>query len=229
MAERLARAGMQIVSGGAIGIDIAAHKGAMAAGAPTFAVMACGLDRPYPERHHDVFMRMCDEGGGLLSAYPPGTPPLRRNFLERNGVLASLADWIVVVSADQRSGALSTAGHAQRLSRPLAVVPGTPGCDQLIAAGAEIVESEDDLLDLLEGRRTGARVSLPEPGTVEAAILAKLDVRTPRTADGLADGDRFPYKMVLSTLANLELLGLATMNVERRYLRSALAERLLGR
>ena len=109
-----ARAGFAVVSGGALGIDGAAHTGALDAGGRSFAVLGCGVDVVYPDRHAALFGRMARGAGGLLSEFPPGTQPNRRHFPSRNRLVAALGGAVLLVEARQRSGALitaPTAGH----------------------------------------------------------------------------------------------------------------------
>ena len=108
--------GYAIVSGGALGIDAAAHRGALDARGVTFAVLGCGVDVVYPDRHTRLFDEI-RRRGGLLSEYPPGTPPRGRQFPARNRLVAALAQVVVIVEAGQASGALSTARLARRMNR----------------------------------------------------------------------------------------------------------------
>jgi DNA processing protein len=154
LAVTLAEQGWAIVSGGAFGIDAASHRGAMAAGGMTVAVLACGVDVPYPRSHHGLFESILD-CGLLVSELPPGCAPHRQRFLTRNRLIAALAAGTVVVEAAVRSGAKSTATHTRHLGRPLMVVPGpvtsalSVGCHQLlrdhpesvlVTSAAEVVE-----------------------------------------------------------------------------------------
>jgi DNA processing protein len=119
----LAQRGWTVVSGGAYGIDEAAHRGALAGGGATVAVLACGVDRPYPACNSTLFDRIC-ETGLLLSEWPPGAIPQRHRFLVRNRVIAALTPATVVVEAALRSGARQTARRAWELDRTVMVVPG---------------------------------------------------------------------------------------------------------
>ena len=133
----LAGKGIVIISGGAFGIDAAAHEGALAAAAaPTFAVLGCGVDVTYPDRHGPLFARIVATGG-LLSEYAPGTPPRAGQFPARNRIIAALGDAVIVVEAAYRSGALITAALARSLGRPVLAVPGSSGtaCTAAKAAG----------------------------------------------------------------------------------------------
>lgn len=123
LAFGLADRGWTIVSGGALGIDGAAHRGALAADGATIAVLACGLDRPYPASHGALFERITDSGV-LVSEWPPGCAPYRQRFLVRNRLIAGLSAGTVVVEAAARSGTAATARRAHELGRPVMAVPG---------------------------------------------------------------------------------------------------------
>ena len=123
LASGLGDRGWTVVSGGAYGIDAAAHRGALAVDGPTVAVLACGVDVAYPAAH-DGLLRSVRACGAVVSELPPGARPTRRRFLDRNRVIAALGRGTVVVEAAIRSGALNTAGHAEELSRTVMAVPG---------------------------------------------------------------------------------------------------------
>ncbi|ARU40124.1 DNA protecting protein DprA [Armatimonadetes bacterium Uphvl-Ar1] len=150
-AEHLALAGCTIVSGGAFGIDIAAHLGALNVNKPTVCVLPCGLDRAQPPRHAEHFQRMTTNGC-LISPYAIGTPTSRDSLLARNAILAALVDVLLVIEAPLPSGSLNTATHAANLNRPLYVVPGSISLDnyrgshQLIRDGATLVDHPDQIL-----------------------------------------------------------------------------------
>jgi DNA processing protein len=155
LAGDLADRGWLIVSGGAYGIDAAAHRGALITGGTTIAVLACGVDRPYPAGHDTLFAGIAD-GGLLVSEWPPGSHPTRSRFLVRNRVIAALTRGTVVVEAGERSGALNTARHAAELARHLMAVPGpvtsaqSAGCHRIIRDwGGALVSSADDILALI--------------------------------------------------------------------------------
>lgn len=153
---RLADSGVAVVSGGAYGIDGAAHRGALAAGAaPTVAVLACGVDVAYP-KGHDRLLAQIARDGLLVSEVPPGSSPTRVRFLVRNRLIAALARGTVVVEAALRSGSLSTAGRAQDLGRVVMAVPGpvtsamSAGCHALLRDGrAALVTDAADVLSLV--------------------------------------------------------------------------------
>lgn len=122
--EALAMAGVQVVSGGARGIDTRAHEGACGGPGGTVAVLGSGIDVDYPEENAELFERIAEGGGAVVTELPPGTPPAAGNFPRRNRIVAALADAVVVVRAALRSGALITADHAAGLGRPIFAVPG---------------------------------------------------------------------------------------------------------
>jgi DNA processing protein len=156
LAVSLADKGWTIVSGGAFGIDGCAHRGAIAVAGTTIAVLACGVDRAYPQAHARLF-RLIREQGAVVSEWPPGRMPTKPGFLVRNRVIAALSRGTVVVEAALRSGALNTARHAYDQGRPLMAVPGpvtsaqSAGCHEAIREwGAVCVTSARDVLELLE-------------------------------------------------------------------------------
>ncbi|WP_051138830.1 DNA-processing protein DprA [Agromyces italicus] len=149
-----------VLSGGAYGIDAAAHRAATAArpGA-TVAVLANGLDRMYPSGNEELFDRITTSGGLIISELPPGSVPTRWRFLQRNRILGALSGATVVVEAGPRSGALNVAGQAHSLGRPVGAVPGlasnpaSAGCHRLIQEGiASLVANADDVTELLDAR-----------------------------------------------------------------------------
>jgi DNA processing protein len=138
----LAREGVVIVSGGAYGIDAAAHRGALDAGGCSVLVSAGGLDRPYPAGNRQLFARIC-EAGLLVSERPPGSAPHRQRFLSRNRIIASLGSALLLVEAARRSGALNSAGYARDLGRPVLAVPG-PITSAMSVGCHEQIRRDDD-------------------------------------------------------------------------------------
>lgn len=159
----LAAAEVSIWSGGAIGIDGAAHKAALEVGIPTVVIMGPGLDCPYPPEHLRLFDRVLEAGGALLSRFPDDVPPRPYTFLARNQVLAAITSTTVVIEAGLRSGARSTAAFARRLEKPLCVVPQAPwnekgaGCAAELANGASAIASAADVLRVLGLKATKPR------------------------------------------------------------------------
>jgi DNA processing protein len=155
IAADLAERGWAIVSGGAYGIDAAAHRGALITDATTIAVLACGVNHPYPAGHADLFAGIA-AAGLVISEWPPGRRPARLRFLVRNRVIAALTCGTVIVEAGERSGALNTARHAAELGRPLMAVPGpvtsqqSAGCHRIIRDwGATLVTCAADIIEML--------------------------------------------------------------------------------
>jgi DNA processing protein len=225
LAAELSEAGAVVVSGGAIGIDAAAHGGALEADGPTVAVLAGGLDAPYPARNRPLFDEIVARGGALVATQPPETPPMRQLFVARNAVIAGMCDAVVVVEAQAGSGSLHTAREAQRLGRLLAAVPGSPAGQALLAQGAAPVECAADLMAALAGRPRSLTVRLPQPGSREARVLAALD-GAPRTGAVVAAQIGLPLRDATRALAGLEVEGLALLLPGQSYVRSPLAERL---
>jgi DNA processing protein len=208
LAERLAaaavRAGYGVVSGGALGIDAAAHRGALAAGGVTFAVLGCGVDVVYPDRHGPLFADVV-RAGGLLSEYPPGTPPRPGQFPVRNRLVAALAEATIVVEAQPASGALITARLARGLGRRVLAVPGSAGCDELVATGAAL--ALDDARALPE-RLAGVAPAAPEVPAALAPLVRALRAGAAAPIDlALRMGATLPE--VLAGLAEAELCGWA--------------------
>ena len=151
-ATDLAREGIPIISGGAKGIDAAAHEAALKAGGTTVAVLGCGLDIAYPASNQKLFERIA-QSGAVISEYPPGTAPMSQNFPARNRIIVGLSRGIVVAEAAQKSGALITAHIAADEGREVYCVPGnifentSIGCHDLIRQGAKLVDSVTDILE----------------------------------------------------------------------------------
>ncbi len=143
----LAAAGRAVISGGAIGIDGAAHHGALEAGT-TVVVLGSGLDQPYPARNFALFERVVQRGA-VASPFEDDAGPQPWRFLRRNRVMAALSCAVVVVEADLRSGALSTARAAVELGRPVFAVTGSPGTDAIVERGAVAVRSPEEIIDWL--------------------------------------------------------------------------------
>lgn len=153
LARGLTSLGYVVVSGGAFGIDSAAHRGAMSGDGTTVVVLPCGSDRAYPAAHKDLFESIVDTPGcALITEYPDTTAPTRDRFLRRNELIAALADGMVVVEAALRSGSLNAARHAKELGRRLMAVPGpvtsatSSGTHRLIREGrASLVATTEDV------------------------------------------------------------------------------------
>jgi DNA processing protein len=160
LAASVAARGWTVVSGGAFGIDAAAHRGALGADGVTVAVLACGLDVPYPAAHAELLDAVAHQGA-IVSEQPPGRNVSRLRFLTRSRVLAALATVTLVVEAGERGGAMNTARHARDLGRPLMAVPGpvtsdlSAGCHHIIRNWrGSLVTSAGDVIDTLTAAGT---------------------------------------------------------------------------
>lgn len=155
IASDLAKNGVVVISGLALGIDGIAHRSAIEAGGLTLAVLANGLSKIYPSSHKGLAEKILETGGAIISEYEPSAPALPYQFLERNRLVSGLADAVVVVEAAARSGTLSTATHAIEQGKEVFAVPGnitsplSAGCNKLVRMGATPLLSTDDLLDFL--------------------------------------------------------------------------------
>jgi len=178
IAKHLAGRGVRVVSGGALGIDGAAHRGALAGGGPTTVVLGSGLDVAYPSRHAPLFAEVVERGGSLVGLWPDGMPPRRSTFVQRNPLIAALADAVIVVEADLRSGSLSTARAARELRRVVAAWPGSRGCGRLLATGAAVVEGIADVDAILDGH----------PRRFEPPVLDPIALRVQRAIEEGARG-----------------------------------------
>jgi len=207
LAGELASKGFAVISGGAFGIDAAAHEGALAAAsAPTFAVFGCGVDVTYPDRHGPLFARIA-AAGGLLSEYAPGTPPRAGQFPARNRIIAALGDTTIVVEAAHRSGALITARLARGLGKPVLAVPGSVGTDRLLQRGQALaITSAADVEEVLAGRQPeAAGAAEPPPGVLGTLVAALRE--GPSTPAALSRKTGLPLPAVMATLVEAELDG----------------------
>ena len=192
LGEALARRGVCVISGLALGVDGAAHEGALAAGAPTIGVLGGGHEHFFPPRNRELGARIVAGGGAVVSPFEPENHPEPWQFLARNAVIAALADAVVVVEAAARSGALNTAGHAAERGIPVLAFPGdvdrpkAAGCNALIRDGATLVRDADDILAALPGfvaAPADKRRRQRRP-TVRAAANADPDAGKPAVRDG---------------------------------------------
>lgn len=233
MGRGLAAAGVTVVSGMALGVDAAAHEGALEAGGATVAVLGCGADVPYPRSKGALYRRIVT-AGAVISEMPPGATPRKWTFPARNRIIAALAQATIVVEAAQRSGSLITAEFALELGREVLAVPGSvrswrsDGTNALIRDGATLVRDARDVLDAVLGPEMAAKASkrgaerfVSAPPTLGAGatdLLRRIEAGTTRADDLLAaaaDRDGAP-----AGLAELELLGLIRRTPAGGYERS---------
>lgn len=223
IAAGLGDRGWTVVSGGAYGIDAAAHRGALAVGGATVAVLACGIDLVYPAAHEDLLAQVRSTGA-VVSELPPGSRPMRGRFLHRNRVIAALARGTVVVEAAVRSGARNTATHADSLSRPVMAVPGpvtsstSAGCHELVrVAGAALVTDAADVVDIVgdlggdaSAERRGERRPHDDLDPTTLRVLEALPLRRWAAPDSVGRVAGLDAPTVLRALGSLAAARLAT-------------------
>jgi DNA processing protein len=223
LGEQLGRAGVVVVSGMARGVDACAHEGALAAGGPTWAVWGSGPDHLYPPEHGRLAEAIA-AAGALLSEYPPGTPPRRHHFPERNRLIAGLTDATVVVEAAAGSGALGTARQAVEEGREVFAVPGgifselSVGPNTLLRLGARPLLTTRDVLEVVApgaARAADARAGGPDDGW----LLARLPAGAARTVDELAADASVALPVLLPELLRLELEGVVERLPDGRFAR----------
>jgi DNA processing protein len=250
LAGALAAAGLTLVSGLAKGIDTHAHRGALAGGRRTLAVLGNGPDVVYPPENRRLAAAIA-QSGALLTEYPPGTGPEAQNFPPRNRIISGLAPAVLVVEADEHSGALITSRYALDQGRDVYAVPGpvtspaSRGCHTLIQDGARLITSAEDVLSELDGPGAGAgpgagsepgaqqmpldlaaappaASARPQDDPVTAALLAVLaGAGAPAHVDHIARALDRPVQDVAGALTRLELAGRVRHAGGMRYILSA--------
>jgi len=228
LAAELASRGAAIVSGGARGIDTAAHRGAMEAAGETVAVFGCGFAHTYPPENGELFEAIA-ASGALISEFPIEMAPLPENFPRRNRLISALCAATIVVEATVKSGSLITAGHALEQGREVMAVPGpisseqSRGCHRLIQQGAKLVQTAEDVLSELSpmyrnalpgvtpagasAGPSGPAPALAELSPDEAAVLALFDDPRPVHIDRLAEDATFGMARLQTALFGLALRG----------------------
>ncbi|MHB8587675.1 MAG: DNA-processing protein DprA [Candidatus Dormibacteraceae bacterium] len=220
LGANLARAGVIVISGLALGIDAAAHRGALLGGGVTVAVMGTGVDIVYPASHGRLAEDILAAGGALVSQFPDGTTPRRHNFPARNWTMAALSDVVVVVEAAQGSGALITADAALELHKEVMAVPGSVfsplsvGTHGLIRDGAALVQNARDVLAALGATQEVLDDPLPAPKGLGLGLFSGRDGILSHLSDVLALSAaeiarklQLPVAEVLGRLTALELDG----------------------
>ncbi|MFG6416034.1 DNA-processing protein DprA [Roseateles sp. DC23W] len=208
----LARDGYTIVSGLALGVDAAAHEGALDAGGATIAVVGTGLDQVYPRRNAGLAARLLDGGGLMLSEYALGMPVLQANFPKRNRIIAGLSQGCLVVEAAVQSGSLITARLAAEAGREVFAIPGSihspqsRGCHALIRQGAKLVESAEDVREELSGQVAPAAPEVAQAPHEQHALLDAMGF-DPVSLDALMARCGWPAPELSAALLELELEG----------------------
>ena len=227
-AHKLAEAGLTITSGLALGVDAAAHHGALSGG-KTIAVTGTGLDRVYPASHRDL-ARQIAESGALVSEFPPGTPPLPRNFPRRNRIISGMSVGTLVTEAALRSGSLITARCALEQGREVFAIPGSihnplaKGCHSLLRQGAKLTQETNDILEEIQPL---AIASIEMTQTASEALPLDSDQQKmlhmvgfdPTPLDILVERAEMTAEKVSSLLVSLELLRLISPVPGGRYIR----------
>ncbi|MFT4258655.1 MAG: DNA-processing protein DprA [Microbacterium sp.] len=210
----LAASGTVIVSGGAYGIDGAAHRAALGVEGPTVALLAGGVDRPYPQGHRDLLHRIA-ERGAVVSEVPCGTAPTKWRFLSRNRMIAALGRATVVVEAGWRSGSINTAGHAAALGRPLGAVPGmvtsasSAGCHRLLREyDARCVTTTAEVRELWQSELPPPASSAGGGNPDQTRLLDALSTRTAVPVLELARRSGLAPDRIVAMLGLLELEGI---------------------
>jgi DNA processing protein len=231
-AAELASAGIVITSGMALGIDAAAHRGALSVNGFTLAVAGTGLDRIYPAQHHALAHQISTQGA-LISEFPLGTQPSAGNFPRRNRLISGMSHGVLVVEAATQSGSLITAHHAIEQGREVFALPGSihnthaKGCHELIRQGAKLVESVAHILEELPptfaenstayAMPAGHNEALTE-SPQEAALLAAMD-DAPASVERIIQRSGLTADAVCSILLLLELQGKVQMTTAGQYCR----------
>jgi DNA processing protein len=218
-AEALAAAGLTVISGLALGIDAAAHRGGLRAGlrsGSTVAIIGTGIDRIYPPRNRELAHQIAEQGG-ILSEFPLGTPPLSGNFPRRNRLISGLGQGVLIVEAALGSGSLITARLAGEQGRDVFAIPGSihspfsKGCHKLIKEGAKLVETAQDVLEELKWPNTpAAPAECPaDSAAIDGDALSLLNSLgfDPATPDELCARLGWAAERVTALLLQLELAG----------------------
>lgn len=236
LARELASYGMTIVSGMAVGIDTAAHQGALEAGGRTIAVLGCGLNICYPRENKSLIEKIIAQGA-ILSELPSSTPPLSENFPPRNRIISGLSLGVIVVEAGEKSGALITANCALDQGREVFAVPGnitattSKGTNNLIKQGAKLIDSAKDVIDELgplfenklkfkeENILSSSPVALSSPLSIEEENILKLLDDEPKHIDFILEKTQINPSLLAQYLLELELKGKIMQLSGKRFIK----------
>lgn len=213
LAYDLAKAGMCIVSGMALGVDAVAHQAALEAGGATLAVLAGGLDNPSPRSNYRLFERIVASGGGVISEYPAGTTPFKQNFPARNRIIAGLSLCTIITEANASSGSLITANFALQANRMVMAVPGnvtsprSAGPNNLLKLGAKPVTDAVDVLAELGLESTVVKAKRVKADSAQEARIMELIEAGHHTTDALITHGEIDPSQIASVLSLMEITG----------------------
>lgn len=213
LAYDLAKRGVVIVSGLALGVDGLAHRAALDASGTTIAILGNGLPDFMPSTHRQLGEDIVNRGGAVLSEYEPHTPARPYQFLERNRLVSGLSDAIIITEAATRSGTLNTAAHALEQGRTVFVVPGnitsplSAGCNALLKQGAAPVTCADDVLEVIAPQLLQPQAQLALGDTPQQTTLIQLLQRGVRDGDELQQQSQLPPGEFAAELTMMELDG----------------------
>ncbi|MCX6827141.1 MAG: DNA-processing protein DprA [candidate division Zixibacteria bacterium] len=228
LASALAENNITVISGMARGIDTSAHRGALKSGGRTIAVFGSSLDVIYPPEGREM-ARQIAQSGVIFSEFLPKTAPLAPNFPKRNRIISGLSQGVVVIEAAERSGALSTAGHALLQNREVFAVPGSPrseksrGTNKLIKEGAKLLTCIDDIfteLPRLKGQVKSRHMYMPDELTNTEKMIIQSCAEGPMQIDGLSRCLKTPVTDLMQILLALELKGMIKELAGKRYMLS---------
>jgi len=227
LAFSLAKAGVAVISGLALGVDQAAHQGAIRAHGETYAVLGCGINICYPRENYRLFAEM-EKGGGILSEFIPGTGPFRQNFPMRNRIISGLSDAVIVVEAREKSGSLITADLALEQGKEVFALPGritdplSAGCNRLLQSGAAVCLGAESVMEFLglkyEKKLTIHKISEKRLAKRENLVYSCMDSR-PRHIEEIMEACGLSVTDTMECLLKLELMGFVQGNGNQYYCR----------
>ncbi len=212
----LAKTGLIIVSGLALGIDTLAHQATLKHGGNTIAILGCGLDKIYPASNHQLAKNIVLNGGCLISEYPPGTEPLKQHFPARNRIIAGITKGVLVIEGSHKSGALITAKFSLEYNREVMAIPGSifninaEGTNYLLKNGAHLISSAEDVLNVLDLQfiQNYKETQQVLPQNSEEKILFKIIIKSPIHIDEIIQQCTLPISTINATLTIMEMKGM---------------------
>ncbi|MBQ7795244.1 MAG: DNA-processing protein DprA [Lachnospiraceae bacterium] len=227
MGRELSNAGVSIISGLALGVDGAAHKGCLEGGSKTFAVLGCGVNVCYPRENYRLFSKI-QEQGGVISEFLPGTAPVSMNFPMRNRIISGLSDVVIIIEAREKSGSLITGDLALEQGKEVYAVPGrvndplSAGCNKLLQIGAAICLGPEDVLDFFDlkyKRKLGEnKISEKRLAKREKLVYSFLDSR-PKSLEEIVTFCQITVSEAMESLMTLELMGMIRSDGNQYYCR----------